>query len=159
MTKSPNKLPWVFYSLLCSIFFFFHNRLQSTLSVFQLVIFPRDFGEMAFVDLDILSHLWLVLIFVKWIFLDCFLWIYKLCRKKKKERKRWVLWSNHRKSCVDFLVQCLDANCNCSIYKLISYFVLEDTNNCLTLWKLNNFSFLNVMSSTLRVYTVWALRT
>ena len=54
------------YSTLFSVpfSFFFHNRLQSTLSVFQLVIFPRDFGEMAFVDLDILSHMWLVLILV-----------------------------------------------------------------------------------------------
>ena len=147
--------------LLFSLFSFYFPTIVFYLlsQFFNLVLLSCDFGEMDFVDLDILSHLWLVLIFVKWIFLVCFLWIYKLCRKKKKERKRWVLWSNHRKSCVDFLVQCLDANCNCSICKLISYFVLEDTNNCLTLWKLNNFSFLNVMSSTLRVYTVWALRT
>ena len=128
---------------------------------FNLVILSCDFGEMAFVDLDILSHLWLVLILVKWIFLVCFLWIYKFCRKKKKKKRKREKseFCNHCKSCVDFLVQFLDANCNCSIYKLISYFVLEDDNNCLTLWKLNNFSFLNVMSSTLRVYTVWAMRT
>ena len=54
---------------------------------FNLAILSCDFGEMAFVDLDILSHLWLVLILVKWIFLVCFLWIYKFCRKKKKKKK------------------------------------------------------------------------